>query len=156
MQLKKILYEEYEGFADKRIKHLDRGSMFIVDDRTPGDSGADKKLFLWFCSIFAEVISGSEVKIALRGGVPTGASVNSWIARNKKRLAVQPNGELSFTIKRGQEQKLIELGDAIITIVAGGNRYAVNAYKYVCPRTARSLKRLATTLGRAWALGDES
>ena len=55
--LKQALLDQYGHFADKRIKNNDRGSLFIVDDRGPGDHGADGKLFLWFCVIFAEVIA---------------------------------------------------------------------------------------------------
>lgn len=38
--LKQRLLEEYDGFADKRIKKLESGSLFIADDRGGGDHGA--------------------------------------------------------------------------------------------------------------------
>jgi hypothetical protein len=156
MKLKQVLFDEYAGFADKRIKRLDRGSLFIVDDRGPGDSGADKKLFLWFCLIFADVLSETEVRIQLRGGLPKGPSVDSWIAANKKVLGVKLNGDLTFKIKKGQEQNLLELANAIAQLVAAGKKYTERAYKYVCPRTAHSLKKLAATLDRAWAPNESS
>jgi hypothetical protein len=105
--------------------------------------------------IFADVNTETEIKVHLRGGVPKGPSIESWIAGNRKALGVQLNGELSFKIKRGQEQKLLELANAIAYVVTGGKRYAVKAYKYVCPRTARSLEKLAATLERAWAPSDQ-
>lgn len=151
LHLKKALYEEYEGFSDKRIKRLERGSLFIVDDRSHADQGADGKLFLWFCLLFTEVVSETAVKVILRGGVPSGATVKAWIEENKSALKVTSGGQLSFTIKPGQEGKLVELADAVAAIVAPGRGYGSKAYKYVCPRTAESLKRLAQTLKRAWS-----
>jgi len=46
--LKKALFEAYGGFADKRIKKLESGSIFVVDDRSDGDRGADGKLYGYF------------------------------------------------------------------------------------------------------------
>jgi hypothetical protein len=154
LPLKKVLYDEYEGFADKRIKHLERGSLYIVDDRSPGDYGADRQLFLWFCLIFADVLSETAVKITLRGGIPGAAPVKTWIAKNKVALAVTSKANLSFTIQSGQESKLVELADAIAAIVTPSKKYSVKAYKYVCPRTAGSLRRLARTLKLAWAAAE--
>jgi hypothetical protein len=153
MKLKQPLFDEYGGFADKRIKRLERSSLFIVDDRSAADHGADRQLFLWFCLIFAEVVSDTEVRISLRGRVPIGAAVEIWISKNKAGLGVKSGKELSFTIKKGKEAHLTELADAVASIVGSNKRYAEKAYKYVCPRTSRSLKRLARTLKQAWA-GD--
>ena len=33
--LKRKLFDEYGGFRDKRIKNLDQGERFIIDDRSP-------------------------------------------------------------------------------------------------------------------------
>jgi hypothetical protein len=62
-ELKQVLFNAYGGFADKRIKNLERGKLFIVDDRTRSDEDAAGKLFLWFCQVLAEVIDGDTVKI---------------------------------------------------------------------------------------------
>lgn len=59
-QLKKSLFAAYNGFADKRIKNLSKSTTFIVDDRTQSDLAADKTLFLWFCSVFVDVITEQE------------------------------------------------------------------------------------------------
>lgn len=44
--LKQVLFDAYGGFADKRFKNLDKGRLFIIDDRGPGDEDAAGKLFL--------------------------------------------------------------------------------------------------------------
>jgi hypothetical protein len=149
-QLKKSLFAAYDGFADKRIKNLSKGSTFIVDDRTQGDYAADKTLFLWFCSVFVDVIAEDEVSVRLAGGVPAGPSVNAWIKANGGALNSAPTKVLPFSVKKGSESILLSLAAAFEAIVAPGKTYSVTSYKYVCPRTAQSLKRLANELHAAW------
>jgi len=43
--LKEALLAEYGSFVDKRVKTIDRGDRFIVDDQTRNDFGADKQLY---------------------------------------------------------------------------------------------------------------
>lgn len=150
LKLKKSLFDAYGGFADKRIKKLEKGTTFIVDDRSTGDYGADKSLFLWFCSIFVEVISDSEVKITLTGGVPVSATVKSWAEENGAVLSASTGGQLTFNIQKGRQPALLSLATAIKGIVAPGKTYSVAAYKYVCPRAANSLTKLAHELTSAW------
>ena len=150
LKLKKALFNAYDGFGDKRIKNLDKGSTFIVDDRSPGDYGADRNLFLWFCSIFVEVSSDAEVKVSLFGGVPVAPSVKAWAKANGAKLETSPRGQLVFHIKKGGQPALLSLATAMKGIVAPGKKYPVAAYKYVCPRTADSLTRLANELTSAW------
>lgn len=150
-KLKKALYDAYGGFGDKRIKNLDKGSTFIVDDRSAGDYGADRNLFLWFCSIFVEVVSDSEIKVTMSGGVPIASSVKTWAKANGAKLETSPRGQLVFHIKKEAQPALLSLATAIKGIVAPGKKYPVPAYKYVCPRTANSLTKLASELSSVWA-----
>lgn len=38
---------------ERGVKTLKKSSRFIIDDRSPGDIGADGELLSYFCSIFA-------------------------------------------------------------------------------------------------------
>jgi hypothetical protein len=151
-KLKRTLFDEYNGFADKRIKNLDRGNRFIVDDRVESDVGADRKLLSYFCMIFAEVLSETEVRVLLHGNVPVGERVRKWISAHGGDM--QDTGlreSLTFTVTKDRLGILGELAEAVESIVApGAPRYEVKSYKYVCPRTAHSLRRLKQTLDRAW------
>jgi len=150
--LKKALFEAYGGFADKRIKKLESGSIFVVDDRSDGDRGADGKLYGYFCLIFAEVRSNSEVLVTLSGNVPMGSSVRIWITKHEASLREGVDRLLSFVVsKKEGTSKLSTLADAIASIVARGARYDVKSHKYVCPRTADSLQRLDKVLRKAWS-----
>lgn len=72
--LKRILLDAYDGFADKRIKNLDKSSTFIVDDCNDSDIGANRKLLSYFCMIFADVKSNEKITVRLSGNVPVGKS----------------------------------------------------------------------------------
>jgi len=148
--LKQALLNEYETFADRRIKNIDRGNLFIADDRGPGDHGADKQLFLWFCTIFVAVVDHDKVKVTLGKAIPRSAAVMAWI---KKYGADDVEIGVSFDVTNHDVAKLGELASAIRSIVRpGAPRYPVKAYKYVCPRTAKSLDRLRHVLTAHWSV----
>jgi hypothetical protein len=151
--LKKALYDAYGGFADKRIKKLEKGFRFIVDDRHEGDYGADRQMFSYFCMIFADVIALDQVKVSLVGNVPDGKSVQDWLAHYGMTVRGSPVGQksLDIVVTASTLATLSELAQAFRAITAPGRRFSVANYKYVCPRTADRLDRLVKILQRAWA-----
>ena len=150
--LKEALLAAYGRFSDRRIKNVDRGSVFAVDDRGPGDFGADKKLFSFFCMIFANVKAVDNVEVGLHGNVPSGRSVSAWTSRTGARaLSSSLAKSLTFNVSPTSIHQLEELAGAIRAIVTpGAPRYADRSYKYVCPRVSASLLRLRDVLANAW------
>ncbi|MGR4866724.1 hypothetical protein [Caulobacter sp. LARHSG274] len=146
--LKQALYDAYDGFADRRIKNLERGDTFIVDDRGRGDFGADKSLFGWFVQIFLQVIDADTVKLSFRGELPSSKATEDWF---DKHFAEDTNFGREVLVKFGTQADLTALGDAIAAVVAPGTRYPVKAWKYVAPRTAGALRRVDRVLTQAWA-----
>lgn len=144
-ELKQCLFDAYGGFADKRIRNIDRNEPFIVDDRGPGDLDARKRLFLWFCQLFVTVEAVDRVKLTFRGGVPQSAGVSAWFAKH----GGEPDaGGVTVIIRPDTVAALGDLADAFRAILA--RRYDTPAYKYVVPRVAASLRQLADVLDRAW------
>lgn len=141
--LKQAFLEAYDHFADRRIKNIDRGWVFIVDDRDPRDFGADRQLYLWFCQILAEVVDQDTVRVKMGGDVPQGAPVATWFEAHD---AERTHFGVQFVVRRGHEAKLAALANAFRSIVAPGKRYPVPSYKYVCPRVAASLDQLQGVL----------
>jgi hypothetical protein len=150
LELKRALYEEFGGFADKRIKNVESGSKFIADDRTERDKGANKQLFGWFCKIFIDVERSDEVQVTLSGGVPLSDAVRAWAQRHRAELMDEQAKSLRFVVKRGEQEMLSGLASAMSAIAAPGTRYGTPSYKHVCPRVAASLFRLKSTLDSAW------
>lgn len=148
-KLKAHLVEAYGGFSDRRIKNLTKGDTFIVDDRSSNDVAADRSLYPYFCLIFARVSGPDRIEVQLLGEVPMSESIKDWLTANdgKYNRGVQPS--LTFTLTLGQEAVLDQLAELVQNIVRpGAPRYAVASYKYMCPRTAASLRRLSTILRR--------
>lgn len=147
--IKERLFSEYNGFSDKRIKNLDKGKRFVVDDRSPQDFGVEG-LYSYFCKIFADVLTEDKVQVTLSGNIPTSQSINEWALRYEARKTEGINSHLSFIVEQGNEAVLNELAECIEAIVAPGKRYDTPNYKYVCPRTANSLRRLSNILSDCW------
>lgn len=146
--LKQVFLDEYGHFADKRQKNLDTASRFSVDGRNEGDYDARNQLFGWFCQITADVKTGDRVDLSIGSQVPKSPAVETWLKAN---TSPGPNGFPVIVINRGEQSKLLELAAAIKAITArGAPRYEVKAYKFVCPSTAASLKRVKAVLDKAW------
>lgn len=149
--LKDALVKEYGGFADRRIKKLENGNFFHVDDRSSGDYDARKKLFLWFCTIDLTVHDGQTVSVGISKELPKNAKVTKWWEENStegrygfKELKITP-----------ENTKLLQELAALVSDVIR-QPYSVKAYRYVAPRTADSLLRLKKTLDAAWASQSQS
>jgi len=151
MSLKKRLYEEYNGFSDKRIKDLNRSDTFTVDDRRPdrgqGDFGADRKLFHWFCEIYVTTLDDYSVKVEFIGGVPSGAEMTNVLTSWNTKVN---DSHVAFVVDENSTDRLQALATALNAIVAPGRHYPVNWYKHTCPRVAKSLLRLKSVLDDYW------
>lgn len=147
-ELKRVLFEEYGGFADKRIKRLENGRVFLIDDRENGALGADNKPLSWFCSMYVEVVDDDHCRLILHNW-PTSDRLERWSADHR----VNTDGAFAMNITRGSQALVSELAGLMRAIVAPGARYGVNFYKHSCPRVAASLDRLKNALDRAWIPG---
>jgi hypothetical protein len=147
--LKTALLAEYGHFADKRIKNIDKGSVFVVDDREQGGLASDGKPFGWFCEVYANLVSDDCVEVTLRGQIPRGRSLDAWMESHGGELVEQWGVDrMVLTVEVGTPQKLIELADAFASIVKPPARYKVPSYKYSCARLYAGLHRLHGVLGR--------
>ena len=141
--LKKHLFDSLGGFADKRVKNLDKGNLFFADDRGRSDYGADKKLFYWFCAITVSVVAPDRVQVSLSGGVPCSEQIEEWAASN----CIGNGKRFDFEINASATEPLVELAILVASIVRpGAPRYKEKAYKYSCPRVSKSLRGLAAVL----------
>lgn len=148
--LKKALFDEYDGFADKRYKNLSASNIFAVDGRTSADVAADGKFFSWFCSVFVDTSDEPVIKVRLVKNIPDGPEVRAWISRHSASLVSTPDAVLEFTVAPGEQKKLLDLAAAFEAIVKPGRRYGTAAYKYVCPRLGKNLRRLEALLSGQW------
>lgn len=146
-KLREYLYYHYGSFADKRIKRIEKGRTFIGDTRDNGGIASDGSLYGWFCGIFVNVDSDEEVLVTLSGNIPRSSSVDVIF---EKLGALPSASRIEFAINKERVPILHELADKIASIVAPGQRYSTPNYKYMCPRTAESLRKLAGYLEEYW------
>lgn len=144
--LRAVLFDAYDGFADKRYKHPTRDLPFIVDDRTEKDEDAGGGLFSWFCLMFVTVEAADRVNLALRGGIPQSPSIATWL---EEQGAAHTNFGTEIVLTPAN---LSSLDDLIIRFAAITKKpYNIKAYKYVVPRVCNSLAKLKKVLAEAWS-----
>jgi len=152
--LKQALLNEYGHFADKRLKNIDKGSHFIIDERENGRSfGADGTPYGWFCEIFAEVESSSSLRIIIRGPLPTGPLVERWMEENGATLEsnrVTFRDNRSFRVTPTDMTRLLTLASALESLIAKDKQREKSDY-FVCPRMAANFRRLHTVLQNRWS-----
>jgi hypothetical protein len=141
-ELEQVLCAAFQQTAQMR-----RYGLIVIDNRSDKDRGADRRLYSWFCQMFAEVVDPTTVRVSLRGNVPIGPAVREWLRSQK---LPETSETLVFEVQPSDVQKLRSLSAAIRSIVRRGARYEVSSYKYVCPRVARSLDQLHSTLRTYW------
>lgn len=144
--LKKIMFDAYDGFADKRFKDLTKASRFIVDGRTHNDIAADGSVYGWFCSMFLDVVDGSQVELTILN-IPQSAAVEKWIEAHAKTTRYG----MVVTIMAGEQHILANLAKREFDITRRGNRYDTPHYKYAVPRVVDALDKLVSTLNDAWS-----
>jgi hypothetical protein len=97
--------------------------------------------------MFVTVRSPKALEMWVENTLPASAAVNDWL--NNIGAETYANG-FRFEITPDNYGKLPDLADAVLAIVRPGARYDTPAYKYVSPRTARSLRRLHKVLSQHW------
>lgn len=145
MNLRDFLFKKYGNVTGKRLKELAAKGVFIIDDRQPKDKDAKGELFLWFCSMSVQVIDNEQLRIHLYGGVPHNPEFDQYITDQKGQFKHgEIRSDMSIHIPISETNNIRELARRMQTIIRG--RYEVSSYKYVVPRTAASLLRLAEYL----------
>jgi hypothetical protein len=96
---------------------------------------------------FVRVIDNKKVQITLDENVPHSPEVDALLA---SFVADVDDAQVTFIVQPESLTRLDSLAQAFRNIVKPGRRYAVNNYKYVCPRTADSLIRLRRCLADFW------
>jgi hypothetical protein len=142
--LRAFLFTTYDGFSDKRCKDLDKNHPFKVDDREDGDVAVD------FCDIFVSVpdMNKPEFELSLQN-CPHNAEVQQLIADNGGKITAGPAvGAISFCIQLNVKEGSFvnKLARAIKHVIGRGQSYEVPNWRWIAPRTAKSLTQLARRL----------
>jgi len=147
LKLKEVLFNEYDGFADKRIKNLEKGSSFIVDDRDPHEANSSGNFNAAVPFIFATVGENEDIKLDMMNNVPHNETVRELVESRGGTVKESYDGPLSVKFKARDFEFLHDLSEAIQAITRrGAPRYSVASWKYSVPRVVGALDRLADVL----------
>jgi hypothetical protein len=139
-QFKKYLFDAYGGFGDKRVKDITKDYSFKLDDQDSSDNHA------LFCGIFAKVIEGDVFELSLSNNAPINSKIKSIVKSKKGDIQEGQFSSIRITLTSKDYNFVSELANAIGELVAKGKKYSNPNWKWLCPRTAKSLKRFSEVL----------
>ena len=140
--LRDALLDDYGGFADRRFKDRDLDRAIKIDDRDATD------VYPYFCSIFVAVPdrTGEILRLTLQHA-PSGPEVVEVIEALGGTVHPADFGAtITLNLKASQGPSIKRLARAIKAIVGRGRSYDDPNLRWICPRTAASLVKLAQHL----------
>jgi hypothetical protein len=143
LRLKRFLFNQYNGFADKRIKDISKDYAFKVDDQSSIDVHDQ------FCGIFVRVIADNRFMLSVTNNAPINRSIRVLLKPKKAKISTIENRS-SFEIELSvmDIDFIRDLSKEIADLVFPGKKYKDRNWKWLCPRTAGSLKLLADILSK--------
>jgi hypothetical protein len=148
-RLKRLLLAEYGSFADRRIKNIDKGNTFIVDDRNPNEANSSGDFNYSVPFIFVRVLDDEKVELLLTHNVPVNDKVKTLIDGRGGSISTGRVENLTVIIP-AKDAKFVRLLSRNIEAITqrGAPRYPVPSWKYSVPRIVKCLDRLAGVLDK--------
>lgn len=138
--LKQHLFKAYNGFADKRIKNLDKGHSFIIDNRD------NEPMNFAFCMIFAELAGPDRIKLIFQGNLPYNDTVKKMI-ESKGGTLNDRDGQVQASVGPLTLDDIAFLDKLRAAIRDVTNKpYEIKSWKYSAVRVSDSLRRFISTL----------
>jgi hypothetical protein len=138
-ELRRYLANAYGSQADRRCKNPDVDRPITIDDKGPHD------VHPYFCSMTIRVAnSGDDTLILSIQHVPLTPEVRSLIEDQGGTIREIPSVHTAeIPLKTKSVPFIRQLAKSIRSAVGRGKRYDDPNWKWLCPRTAASLERLA-------------
>ncbi|REJ91779.1 MAG: hypothetical protein DWQ35_13835 [Planctomycetota bacterium] len=139
-ELKRFLFDRYGGFANKKLKDVERDEAFQIDDFGPEDR------YHLCCHIQLRVNGDNAFELSLEN-IPTNRELSELIALRGPNIADGDFGtNISLQLNLADIGFLRDLARVVRRITRRGQRYNNPNWKWVCRRTGESLERLARYL----------
>ena len=140
-EFKKYLFNRYGGFGDKRVKDINKDYPFKIDDQTDGDNH-DR-----FCGIFVRVIDDANFELDLTNNAPTSPKIKELVESKRGEVQAESDyGSINVTLTLDDHIFIERLSNEIDRLIAPGRKYTDPNWKWLCPRTAESLRQFAGVL----------
>jgi len=141
--LKQFLFDQYDGFRDKRARNPNLNRPVQIDNRD-GDTSSS------FCDMDVTVSHHQDNTFTLEmRQAPQDEAVKGLIERNGGHWEPGVPATLinvRMNLKVSDAPLLRKLAKAIRRVTARGQTYPESNWKWVCPRTAEALENFAQNL----------
>lgn len=140
--LRDHLLDAYGGYADKRIKNRSLDRPIKIDDGSPRD------VYPHHCSIFVRVPdrTGETLTLTLQH-CPHSPDLIALVNKHGGTATISEHGcDIRLNLNANQISTVTSLAIAVSKVTKRGNRYPNPNWKWIGPRTAGSLRRLAKVL----------
>jgi len=141
LKLKKFLFNEYGGFADKRVKDISKDYSFKIDDQSSSDVQDQ------FCGIFVLVLNSDQIELSLSNNAPISTNIKKLLKTQKGSFwTIGYRSHIKVELSVSDMKFIKQLSQEIAGLVSPGKKYKNPNWKWLCPRTSKSLNRLAKAL----------
>jgi hypothetical protein len=142
-RLKLFLFKQYDGFGDKRVKDISKDYPFKIDDQSSLDVHDQ------FCGIFLRVIADDRIELSLSNNAPFSRPIKSLLkSKGAEVRTIKNRSHVKVELSVSDIQFIRDLSKQVAALVAPGKEYKDRNWKWLCPRTADSLDRLANALSK--------
>ena len=140
--LRDHLLDSYGGYADRRIKNRSLDRPIQIDDKGPHD------VYPHFCTISARVPDRiGETLILTLQNCPCNSELMALVEKRGGTVTPSEHGPtIRLSIAVNHVGTVASLSHAISKMTKRRRRYSDPNWKWICPRTANSLDRLAGVL----------
>ena len=139
-QFKKYLFDTYGGFGDKRVKDITKNYSFKIDDQDTDDKHEH------FCGIFARVIEGAKFELHLTNNAPLNSKIKRLVKAKGGQSQEGDYKSIEVNLTSKDYEFVSKLAVEIEGLVARGKKYDNPNWKWLCPRTAKSLRQFSKVL----------
>jgi len=139
-QFKKYLFDAYGGFGDKRVKDITKDHPFKIDDQDTDDTHEH------FCGIFVRVIEGAKFDLHLSNNAPLNSKIKNMVKAKVGKVQEGKYNSIEVNLTSKDYDFVSKLADEIEGLVAHGKKYNNRNWKWLCPRTANSLRQFSEVL----------
>jgi|GEM_PF-2354241 len=141
-RLRDHLLDAYDGYADKRIKNRSLDRPIKINDKDSHD------VYPHYCSILVRVPdrTGEALTLPLQH-CPHNPDLIALVKKHGGTAITSDHGcDIQLNLNANQIGTVTSLANAISEVTKKGSRYPNPNWKWTCPKTVDSLRRLAKVL----------
>jgi len=140
-KLREYLYNLYGGFADKRYKKTEYDMPIKLDDQSEHD------ITDAFCGVFVSVPTERLLQLRLTNNAPVTEEIRNLVESYGGSIYENNrNSNIEIGIDPSNYLFIDNLAKTIDNAISSGRKYHNPNWKWLCPRTAKTLSKLSKAI----------